>query len=104
MIETPRRIHRRTAHQAATPVLDSSTGRFLPGRSRDVSHSGVFIELKEPPPVGTLVDMFIGGIGVGIQVLGGVVRVVPGVGFGATFTSEAASVGGLLRGARGFPS
>ena len=91
------RIHRRVPHRAQTPVMDSRNGRFLDGLSRDLSHSGIFVELRDSPPVGTVVDLFIGGVGVGVQVLGRIVRVEQGVGFGATFTSDAAAVHRLLR-------
>jgi hypothetical protein len=95
---SPQRTHRRTSLRATTPVMDSRNGRFLRGLSRDLSRSGIFVELIDPPPVGTLVDMFIGGVGVGPQILGRVVRIEPGVGFGAAFTGETAAIVRLLHG------
>jgi hypothetical protein len=99
MIETPRRMYRRQPLRAATPVLDSRDGRFLTGHSRDLSYGGIFVELDEPPPVGTLVDLFIGGLGIGTQVFGRVVRVEPGIGFAAAFTgpSESNAIAPLLK-------
>jgi hypothetical protein len=97
MIGTPRRLYRRQPLRAVTPVLDSSNGRFLTGHSRDVSYGGIFVELGEPPPIGTLVDLFVGGVGIGTQVFGRVVRVEDGVGFAAAFTSETTAIAPLLR-------
>ncbi len=82
--------------QLDTPVLDIRTGRFLSGRSRDVSLNGVFIETHDHPPVGSLVDVFLGGVGTGAQVVGRVVRTMPGDGFGVAFTGDASSVRAML--------
>ncbi|MEO6951145.1 MAG: PilZ domain-containing protein [Polyangia bacterium] len=79
-----------------TPVLDMRTGRFLAGRSRDVSLNGVFIETHEQPPIGALVDVFLGGVGIGAQVVGRVVRATPGDGFGVTFTGDTSGIQRML--------
>jgi hypothetical protein len=89
-----RSAERRTV-QLVTPYVDTRSGRFITGRTRDLSLAGVFIEAAEYPPVGTLVDLFIGGIGVGAQVLGRVVREA-GDGFGVRFTGDTTVLGRLL--------
>lgn len=80
-----------------TPFIEAKTGRVSRGISRDVSESGIFVEQREPAEVGSTLDLFIGGIGVGAQVLVRVVRVVPGEGFGAKFTGDASVVRRFLR-------
>ena len=79
-----------------SPVLDMRTGRFVPGRSRDVSLNGVYIETHDQPPVGSLVDVFLGGVGIGAQVVGRVVRTTPGDGFAVAFTGDASTVKAML--------
>jgi len=89
------RGHERRPVQLDTPIVDTRSGRFLRGRTRDLSMSGVFIELQSPLPVGVLVDCFLGGIGMGPQVLGRVVR-NEGDGLAVQFTGDASAVARLL--------
>ncbi len=89
------RANSRKALALDTPYVDTRSGRFLPGRTRDVSVNGVFVESPEHPPVGTVVDLFIGGVGVGKQVLGRVVRSAND-GFAAIFTGDTDGVATLL--------
>jgi len=79
-----------------TPVLDTRTGEILGGWSRDLSLGGIFVETQALLPVGTCVEVFVGGVGVGVQVFGRIVHVVPGEGFGAMFTEEAGDLARLL--------
>lgn len=91
-----RRFERRPL-QTASPVLDTRTGNMISGRSRDLSHGGIFIETTSTDlPVGTCIEVFVGGVGVGVQIFGRVVHVVPGVGFGAAFTEESGALARLL--------
>jgi hypothetical protein len=83
-----RRVYRRADLQLSTPVLDSRNGRFFAGRSRNLSRGGIFVEMPNAPPVGAIIDVFIGGVGMGPQILARIVRVVPGEGFAAQFTSD----------------
>ena len=82
------RKHPRRPVRLATPVLDTRSGQFFTGRSRDLSFGGIYVETAAPPPLGVIVEMFIGGLGVGTQVIGRVVHHDSGKGFGATFTED----------------
>jgi hypothetical protein len=93
------RASTRVQFEVDTPVLDTRSGRFAQGRSRDLSRGGIFVEVAEQPPVGALIEMFVGGVGLGPQVLARVVRVVPGEGFGAEFTEDSTRIRELLDGA-----
>ena len=86
----------RTPLQLHAPVVDTRSGRFLSGRTRDGSLGGVFVETDELPPVGVLVDVFLGGIGIGPQMLARVVRAVPGDGFAAAFLGDTSGIRALL--------
>ncbi len=89
------RTFERLPKRIDTPFVDMRSGRFIHGRTRDVSEGGVFIEADEHPPVGSLVDLFIGGVGIGTQVVGRIVRAA-GDGFGAKFTGHAAGIKALI--------
>jgi hypothetical protein len=93
--ETTRRHERRPVRTAA-PVFDTRTGNMINGRSRDLSHGGIFIETTTDLPVGTCIEVFVGGVGLGVQIFGRVVHRVPGVGFGAAFTEESGALMRLL--------
>ena len=93
--EQSRRFDRRQL-RTQTPILDTRTGDMLSGVSRDLSMGGIFIETSAELPVGTCVEVFVGGVGVGVQVFGTVVHVVPGLGFGAKFTESAPQLQRLL--------
>jgi hypothetical protein len=90
------RTHRRTDLRTSTPVLDSGNGRFCTGHCRNLSRGGIFVEMPSAPPIGAVVDVFIGGVGLGPRVLARVVRVVPGVGFAGMFTSDTSSLDAVL--------
>jgi hypothetical protein len=77
------------------PLVDTRSGRFLRGRTRDVSTAGMFIELDTPLPVGAVVDCFLGGMGTGLQLLGRVVRDERD-GFAVKFTSDTTALARLL--------
>ncbi len=96
MTTTEPRKHSRRPVRMQTPVFDTRTGQFVQGSSRDLSMGGAFVETPSVLPVGTLVELFVGGVGIGVQVLGRIVHVVPGQGFGVSFTQEAASLANLL--------
>jgi hypothetical protein len=94
--EATRRFERRPV-QTSSPVLDTRTGNMINGRSRDLSHGGIFIETPTTDlPVGTCIEVFVGGVGVGVQIFGRVVHIVPGIGFGAAFTEESGALSRLL--------
>jgi hypothetical protein len=88
MTTDPSRKFERRPVRTSTPVLDTRTGEMLGGWSRDLSRGGIFIETTAELPVGTNVEVFVGGVGVGVQIFGKVVHVVPGLGFGAKFTED----------------
>ena len=89
------RTFERLPKRIDTPFVDMRSGRFIHGRTRDVSEGGVFIEADEHPPVGAHVDLFIGGVGIGTQVVARVVRAA-GDGFGAKFTGNCVGIKSLI--------
>ena len=83
------RKHARSSVRTQTQVLDTRTGEMLGGWSRDLSLGGIFVETSAQLPVGTCVEVFVGGVGIGVQVFSRVVHIVPGKGFGAIFMEHA---------------
>jgi hypothetical protein len=62
-------------------------GRTIAGRTRNISATGAFVEIKEPVEVGAQLQLFIGSAhsSAALRTMAEVVRVTPGVGFGARF-------------------
>jgi hypothetical protein len=72
-------------------AIDRETaGLALVGRSRNLSMSGIFVETRESPAVGTELQIYLGleKVRAGLRAVGRVVHVAPGVGFGAKFLDE----------------
>jgi hypothetical protein len=65
-------------------------GRAAPvsGRSRNISVSGIFVEVADPVAVGAEVELLVGGREGGLRAVARVVRTLPGVGFGAQFLDD----------------
>jgi hypothetical protein len=81
------REHAREPRELVILSRDARTGRLFEGSSQDVSLGGIFVRTRKPPIIGAELQFFVGGIG-GPQVLGRVVHVIPGRGFGAKFLGD----------------
>jgi hypothetical protein len=73
-------------------MRESAGGHALSGQSRNMSMSGIFVDVAEPPPTGTEVQLFIGSLSSSsaLRATAQVIHVEPGVGFGARFLDDTA--------------
>jgi hypothetical protein len=86
----PRVFDRELVHTEALVVEMRDAGGARLGHSRNLSLSGIFVEVDPAPAVGEEVQLFVGSARspMALRAIARVVHVAPGLGFGARFTDE----------------